>query len=417
MNGRTATLLALKLAVIALLTVQAAFTPNVKNPMDIGNVPVIPETVVDDSKDPIVQQYQIFQNKKDRENNNPLVIENTNEFHQLTHEYRVAHELKMEDRALSNEEERQMVIDFYASVDGKDKDKVAEELRHLKAKKCTRPKEWIKLQVGLFEKAKSVLDMLSEKGLDPPRKDWTKMTGTTFQTFCAAIATAGTSDVRLFAMIMALRKLGIFDMETLADYDVDKLQNVLLYIGFNHWSYTAAKLVGCAKIIRDVHGGKIPINPKDLFAFNGISRKIFMIVNVSSVCVSLLFVLSTKSNNVSNKHDVFHEYSVGIVWDTHVHTVCGALKWSKFKTERPAAREVEGWLPNKYFFDVNLVFVSTLCSVTDCRSYNVIPYKLIPYERIYILPIGRIEAVVEGRGEWRNLGNNGSRYGRMGRFG
>lgn len=74
-------------------------------------------------------------------------------------------------------------------------------------------------------------------------------------------------------------------------------------------------------------------------------------------CVCYLLILFV----LSRKHDVFHDYDAGIVYDTHVHASSKALDWTDFATEKPAAREVEGWLPAEYYFDVNLVFVSRVC--------------------------------------------------------
>lgn len=253
-----------------------SLTPDPVPSLDVGRI-------AKDSEDAKVDEYDIYRNKKDRESGKPLKIENTPEFFAEARAYRTIHENKM-NRALSDKE-RERIIDHYACVEGKDEKKIAAEVKQLEPKTTWRAndEQWIEEQVTKFKLARDYFNMLGEMGLSPPRKDWTEMTSDDFQTGIAAVAAAGTSDVRLFDMIMALRKLGIFDMDTLADYDVMKLQDVLLFIGFNHWSYTAAKIIGAAKRIKYVYEGVIPRDKKELLSFNGISRKIMMIWMVSTI--------------------------------------------------------------------------------------------------------------------------------------
>ena len=70
--------------------------------------------------------------------------------------------------------------------------------------------------------------------------------------------------------MMAMRKLNIFNIDTLAGYDYRKLQDLFLYVGYNYWMDAPAKLIGTAKQIKEEFGGELPASAEDLLSFYGV---------------------------------------------------------------------------------------------------------------------------------------------------
>ena len=98
------------------------------------------------------------------------------------------------------------------------------------------------------------------------------------------IASASVTDEKLFYVMMAMQKLDIFNIDTLAGYDYRKLQDLFLYVGYNYWTDAPAKLIGTAKWIKEEFGGELPASAEDLLSFFGVGQKIMMIMMVSFAC-------------------------------------------------------------------------------------------------------------------------------------
>lgn len=242
--------------------------------------------------------------------------------------------------------------------------------------------EWIAEEEKRFRLVSSYMDGLKDKGLVPARLNWTWHTqDDDFMTFISSILSANTRDSKLFDVIYAMRKLGIFNLDALATYDLVKLQDLFLYVGYNNWcvdivasppsglfvsvlstttllttlmlhafyfdrTYGPAQIIGAAKRIQEL--GEIPKDAEKLYGFYGFGRKILMIVLM----------------------DVHGETQAGIICDTHLHAVFKSLKWAdQYVTADNAARQVEAWLNVDYWYDVNPVFAGLrqLWEVADNR--------------------------------------------------
>ena len=70
-------------------------------------------------------------------------------------------------------------------------------LQSLEAMPVDRDAEWVKKQVMLLEKTEEVMAALEDKGIVPPRKNWTWVVRDQVQTLLGAIMSAGTLDTKL----------------------------------------------------------------------------------------------------------------------------------------------------------------------------------------------------------------------------
>ena len=67
--------------------------------------------------------------------------------------------------------------------------------------------------------------------------------------------------------MMAMQKLDIFNIDTLAGYDYHKLQDLFLYVGYNYWMDAPAKHIGTSKHTKEEFGGELPASAEDLLSF------------------------------------------------------------------------------------------------------------------------------------------------------
>jgi len=104
--------------------------------------------------------------------------------------------------------------------------------------------------IKLFDSFIAMFDEIESAGCIPLRTNWTQHVETAFQIFCGCMLSAGTLDKKLFDVMMAMRKLGWFDLETLAGVAIEfqrKSENLFLCVGFNYWTGGPANIIGAAK--------------------------------------------------------------------------------------------------------------------------------------------------------------------------
>lgn len=123
--------------------------------------------------------------------------------------------------------------------------------------------EWIEEQTHLFDVLKIIVGeieaILSKRSR---RNGWTEHAENQEQIFLGAVLSANISDKKLFEVMLAMQKLGIFSIDKLANYDVRKLQNIFLYCGYNYWTYAPARIIGAAKRIKEEFAGELPSDPR-----------------------------------------------------------------------------------------------------------------------------------------------------------
>ncbi|KAL3917546.1 MAG: hypothetical protein SGILL_004662 [Bacillariaceae sp.] len=142
-------------------------------------------------------------------------------------------------------------------------------------------------------------------------------------------------DTSVFNFIMALRKLGWFELDFLASCKdkpemVEKIQRLFLYVGVNYWTEGPAKIIGAAWRIKNEYCGKIPEDPLELMSFNGIGKKICSLVLQDAV-----------------------QKAICPVTDTHVIVCAYSLGLSDKTNPNELAQELASWLDPKYWKMLN----------------------------------------------------------------
>ena len=85
------------------------------------------------------------------------------------------------------------------------------------------------------------------------------------------------SDVNLEKAAMALRKFDFLDLDFLASGSMEnlrKMQNLLLYVGYNWWSHAPAQIMGFGHRVKHEWNGRILTDPLQLFTCKGVGRKV-----------------------------------------------------------------------------------------------------------------------------------------------
>ena len=222
------------------------------------------DTTGPDSSKQQVKDYEVI-NGYD-EDGNPIVldIEDCPEFWQFLEGYRRKYG---NTSAKAGREAKQRATGAATDVSNS-------TLQKLEAMPVDRDAAWVQKQVTLLVKTEAVMAALQAKGIVPPRKDWTWVVRDQVQTLLGAIMSAGTLDTKLvskfetccrvtwsncmrtetqpdipciisqFDVIMAMRKLDLFEVKKLGTEDkkeskelLRKLQNLFLFCGFNYWTY------------------------------------------------------------------------------------------------------------------------------------------------------------------------------------
>ena len=165
----------------------------------------------------------------------PTRKDQLDEFFKLRHQERVVHERDL-DRQTTK---AKVMKDCGKFATGSPKEVPKSYLDSLKTLESWRTADeaaaWREAQKEFFELVCLYMEELKKRGLIPLRFDWTQNTDGSFQTFIASILSANTRDKKLFDVVWAMRKLGIFDEGTLAEYNLTRLQDLFLYVGYNNW--------------------------------------------------------------------------------------------------------------------------------------------------------------------------------------
>ena len=130
----------------------------------------------------------------------------------------------------------------------------------------------------------------------------------------------------------SLRELGWFNIEFFSNVkNLRWIEALGLFVGYNHWTERPTFLYAAAARIKTEFNGKLPSDPEDLLTFYYVRRKILMII----------------------RQDVFGDRIAGIVLDTHLKAVFIELGWTRENDASAIAREVERWLDDEWYYEVN----------------------------------------------------------------
>ena len=181
----------------------------------------------------------------------------------------------------------------------------------------------------------SHMTICEESNLKAPRSDWTKFCGHDRNlTFVGAVLSINTSDESLFNLLVAMKRYGCLSLEKLAKMDLEELQFFVRCTGYNHWSRNPAYVIGACMCALKNNGGRCPTDPFALLSLLGVGRKVFALI---------------WAHALGKKGEC-------IAVDSHLMAVFPFLKWCDADKDTTMAREVEDWLPPKYFELVNEVF-------------------------------------------------------------
>lgn len=129
---------------------------------------------------------------------------------------------------------------------------------------------------------------------------------------------------RLFKKVPTIEKLSLLEVRT--------IRNLIYPVGF--YKTKSRQLKKLASLIIADYKGLVPANRKSLMKLPGVGRK--------------------TANLVLSR--AFGKPAIAV--DTHVHKISNILGWVKTKTPEQTEKQLIKILPNKYWGDINQLFVS-----------------------------------------------------------
>ena len=129
---------------------------------------------------------------------------------------------------------------------------------------------------------------------------------------------------RLFKKVPTIEKLSLLEVRT--------IRNLIYPVGF--YKTKSRQLKKLASLIIADYKGFVPANRKSLMKLPGVGRK--------------------TANLVLSR--AFGKPAIAV--DTHVHKISNILGWVKTKTPEQTEKQLIKILPNKYWGDINQLFVS-----------------------------------------------------------
>lgn len=166
-----------------------------------------------------------------------------------------------------------------------------------------------------------------------------------FQTLISLLLSSQTKDPITFAVMNKLIKHGL-TVENIIKTDEDTIRDMIYGVSFHNNKTKFIKKV--AEIIRDKYNSNTPEKYEDIINLPGIGPKMAHLY-IQCVCDRI----------------------EGIAVDTHVHRICNRLKWTNnTKTPEHTRKELESWLPQKYWADINYLLVGfgqTICKATGAK--------------------------------------------------
>lgn len=152
-----------------------------------------------------------------------------------------------------------------------------------------------------------------------------------YKTLISTLISSRTKDEVTLKASRRLFKKGP-SVEKLGQLEQLEIRNLIYPAGF--YRTKAKHLKKLAKMILKDFDGKIPNTREDLMKLPGVGRKTANLVLNRAYGVSAIAV------------------------DTHVHKISNLLGWVRTKTPEQTEKELLKFLPNKYWIDINRLFVS-----------------------------------------------------------
>ena len=174
---------------------------------------------------------------------------------------------------------------------------------------------------------KDVIDTFRREPLDVPLevyKDDYKILISTLLSSRTKDETTFEAAERLFKKAPNFKKLNLLKKK--------EIEKLIYPVGF--YKTKAKHLKELSKIILEKYQGKVPMTRTDLVSLPGVGRK--------------------TANLVLNR--AFKKPAIAV--DTHVHKISNLLGWVKTKTPEETEKELIKIVPQKYWKDINRLFVS-----------------------------------------------------------
>ena len=210
-------------------------------------------------------------------------------------------------------------------------------------------------------KVKAMANMLAQKGKSGARFHWLNHCRDLFQRLCASHLSSATGDKSLINGLMLLRKLDLLELEVLSDGSWETLrrvQNVLLYTGYNFWTTAAAKLMSFCHTLKNTWDSLVPVEASIMSAAEGVGRKILMLMFQDGLNKPLGIVGDRHVGRV-----FFH-------WSTRKKYTLAKYVKSKTAVCEEVCRDIESWMPCQHWRDMNEVIAGLrqLCALKKERA-------------------------------------------------
>jgi endonuclease III len=163
-----------------------------------------------------------------------------------------------------------------------------------------------------------------------------------FQLICAVILSAQCTDERVNMVVPDLFK-AYPTAEKLAKAKVTDVERLVKSTGFYH--NKARNLIGCAKTLMEVYGGKMPHTMEELIILPGVGRK------TANVVLGEIFKIS-----------------VGITVDTHVTRLSNRLGWTKHQDAVKIEQDLMKIIPKEEWLHFSHRLIQHGRKVCDARK-------------------------------------------------
>lgn len=159
-----------------------------------------------------------------------------------------------------------------------------------------------------------------------------------FQTLIGLMLSSQTKDPVTAAAMERLKEKGlsVTDVLSMSEAEISKL---IYPVSF--YRTKAKHIKATAALLHEKYSDDVPDTIEELLKLPGVGPK------MGYLCLSICY----------GKVD-------GIAVDTHVHRICNRLAWVKSKTPEQTRVQLQEWLPQKYWGEINLVLVGwgqTVC--------------------------------------------------------
>ena len=153
-----------------------------------------------------------------------------------------------------------------------------------------------------------------------------------FTALLALMLSSQTKDAVVGQAVRAMQRDGVLHVQAIHDMSAEQLHTYIRKVGFHNQK--TAYIKEAVEIMMRDYQGDVPPTAAKMMQLPGVGPKMSFIAE--SICW--------------NCHS-------GIGVDTHMHRLFNALKWVRSKTPEQTRVQLEAWLPQELWADVNLLWV------------------------------------------------------------